>query len=896
MKRKSKLLLVLAASSLFAISSCSDNPSSSNRDDGDTSEVSKTYYSIALPTGEHYTVTPVNGYNASEVEENKEFKFNVNVETGYEISSVKVSGVEGDLLPDDDGVYTIANVATNLSISVEVKRQIFKVTFSGAHFDVEPSTGYKADNIYYGGDFKFTVKLEDHYNLSAVKVNNLELTAVDGIYTIENIVSDTVVNVLTNIETFAITATGEHASISPLDGMDASKVEYGSDFKFKVLTDDHYHIEEVKVNQVSLTAVDGVYTISNVTSNVEVSLTAKIDTNSVRFEGEGFEVNPVTGYSQDNIEYGSDFKFKLTVKEHFHIVSIRLGNVDLTPDSDGVYTISNIIALTTVNVVTEEDSYKLTLPSGEHYTIELENPNMDLNTVGYSKAVKFKVIANAHYEITSVKLNGTTLVADQDGYYTVKEQTSDAIIAIETAAAKYSITFNSNGGSLVPTQTIEYGQDVTRPSDPTREGDEYYESYTFDGWYRNGEKFDFASKIESDVTLVARWAYGESKVQYVSSWSTSDFTAGETGSAATISAAGSGMAWENGAVNAEKKAQIIADFGKTDNDGIFFNPNGDKGTLTSPKINFRELLRTHSKIRMEVGAYQSWSKVCVNVDKTGTGGKTKISWNDGADSISQATRTELTFMLGSDGNVHMGFKDLTFSDPLNYDPRVNRSGNLLLTEAQANGTEGLTFSTEVDGSRHYWLGRPYAVAGSLVNVSAKTGFSVTEADTLTKTESDNSPSTAPYGNWFNPVCFEQDGIGILGMNATGSSTLSIDPIDFSSLFASNKGVKFTLGIWNNDGISYVNGDSVADLGMNEAKPDGLADYTQDTINNTWYNWSVSINPVFGVAIHNSFENTDYRFALTQGQLNGTEPLKFNLGKSVSNGLFFLLTNIVSYHI
>ena len=41
----------------------------------------------------------------------------------------------------------------------------------------------------------------------------------------------------------------------------------------------------------------------------------------------------------------------------------------------------------------------------------------------------------------------------------------------------YTVTFNSNGGSGVPDQTVKYGGRATRPTNPTRS------SYAFDYWY-----------------------------------------------------------------------------------------------------------------------------------------------------------------------------------------------------------------------------------------------------------------------------------------------------------------------------------------------------------------------------------------------------------------------------
>ena len=67
---------------------------------------------------------------------------------------------------------------------------------------------------------------------------------------------------------------------------------------------------------------------------------------------------------------------------------------------------------------------------------------------------------------------------------------------------KYTVTFNSNGGSVIPSQSISYGSKVNRPVDPTRSG------YTFDGWYTDASltvPYNFNSLITGNLTLYAKW-------------------------------------------------------------------------------------------------------------------------------------------------------------------------------------------------------------------------------------------------------------------------------------------------------------------------------------------------------------------------------------------------------
>lgn len=67
------------------------------------------------------------------------------------------------------------------------------------------------------------------------------------------------------------------------------------------------------------------------------------------------------------------------------------------------------------------------------------------------------------------------------------------------AVTKYTVTFNSNGGSSVSSQTIAAGSKITKPSDPVRSG------HKFVGWTLNGNLYNFNTPVNSNITLVAKW-------------------------------------------------------------------------------------------------------------------------------------------------------------------------------------------------------------------------------------------------------------------------------------------------------------------------------------------------------------------------------------------------------
>ena len=81
-----------------------------------------------------------------------------------------------------------------------------------------------------------------------------------------------------------------------------------------------------------------------------------------------------------------------------------------------------------------------------------------------------------------------------------------------TPDSAYTVTFDSQGGSTVNSQIMEYGQMVSEPAEPTRE------SYVFEGWYQESaciNLWDFATDtVTSNLTLYAKWT--SLLVRYVS--------------------------------------------------------------------------------------------------------------------------------------------------------------------------------------------------------------------------------------------------------------------------------------------------------------------------------------------------------------------------------------------
>ena len=72
----------------------------------------------------------------------------------------------------------------------------------------------------------------------------------------------------------------------------------------------------------------------------------------------------------------------------------------------------------------------------------------------------------------------------------------------EPEPAVYTVTFDTDGGSAVDSQSVTEGETAAQPADPVREG------YVFDGWFADAGRetaFDFSVPVYADLTVYAGW-------------------------------------------------------------------------------------------------------------------------------------------------------------------------------------------------------------------------------------------------------------------------------------------------------------------------------------------------------------------------------------------------------
>ncbi|RKP46277.1 hypothetical protein D7Z26_24665 [Cohnella endophytica] len=106
--------------------------------------------------------------------------------------------------------------------------------------------------------------------------------------------------------------------------------------------------------------------------------------------------------------------------------------------------------------------------------------------------------------------SGTSYAANGTANFTIGA--ADVTLYAQWTANSYTVSFDSKGGSNVSSQTVDFGQAVSAPSDPSRTG------YTFGGWHADINlliPYSFTTPIgATDFKLYAKWIINSYRVIY----------------------------------------------------------------------------------------------------------------------------------------------------------------------------------------------------------------------------------------------------------------------------------------------------------------------------------------------------------------------------------------------
>ncbi|MBR3756465.1 MAG: hypothetical protein IKK48_05070 [Firmicutes bacterium] len=135
----------------------------------------------------------------------------------------------------------------------------------------------------------------------------------------------------------------------------------GNDYSFRVdILDGYYKADNFAVsvdNKVVEPDADGNYFVEQPTGPFYITVTGVKQYEgvlpiSLPGTGSGYRVNPCEGYDT-TVESGNDFKFTVDFVEGFEAgknFAVKVNGEKVTPDSDGIYTIENILLAQTITV------------------------------------------------------------------------------------------------------------------------------------------------------------------------------------------------------------------------------------------------------------------------------------------------------------------------------------------------------------------------------------------------------------------------------------------------------------------------------------------------------------------------------------------------------------------
>ena len=134
--------------------------------------------------------------------------------------------------------------------------------------------------------------------------------------------------------------------------------------------------------------------------------------------------------------------------------------------------------------------------------IKIDFENIPVNARVYAKAQIYKYT-------DSKKSEKEVIYRGESNTITVRDGTN--LISIKLKTAQLTVTFETNGGSVIEPVKVITGTPVEEPANPVKpEGKKQYskENYAFAGWYTDPEltkAYNFYLPVTDDLTLYAKW-------------------------------------------------------------------------------------------------------------------------------------------------------------------------------------------------------------------------------------------------------------------------------------------------------------------------------------------------------------------------------------------------------
>ena len=134
--------------------------------------------------------------------------------------------------------------------------------------------------------------------------------------------------------------------------------------------------------------------------------------------------------------------------------------------------------------------------------VQMSFTNILVNSRVYAKAQIYKYLNSEQTEKEIIYRGESKKITVRD---------NGNVLSIKLTTATLTVTFDSNGGSEVPSQLVLTGSAAIEPEKPVKPADKKKysrENYAFAGWFTDPEltkEYNFELPVKDDLTLYAKW-------------------------------------------------------------------------------------------------------------------------------------------------------------------------------------------------------------------------------------------------------------------------------------------------------------------------------------------------------------------------------------------------------
>ena len=530
--------------------------------------LNKNKYTVTIPAGTGYSSNV--GSRTVTYGETTTFTITLDPAHNQNAPVAKIGGTALSYTQDGDSyTFTTGAITKNETVEISnIKINKYKYDFStGEGYTLADDTGFDHTAITHGDDYKFTVTVNKAYTQNELAVSTKggkTLTLVsttdgaDGslVYTYlakdvtahdEILVGELKKNTYSAVLPFG---TGYKATNETADENNVVKgIVYGTDLAFGIDLEEQYNRSKVvvKYNGMILDPVAGVYTIKNVTKNIEegeitvegVKLNHYYITLPLETET-GFVIEVADGLNAKSVLSGTDFGFRFfldpaysnsnpTIKvsrdggKHYTVLNAENGN-EYTIDkvlSDCIVVVENVKKNTyTVKFVDGAnvlDEHKDVL-YGSDVSYEGETPTRATEKVSETTDENGNtVLVERKYKFIGWSQDTTNVTSNLTvtPIFEVSEVTTttpagggegETVITKKTATIRFI-----SDGLTIHKETVNKGESFLGWNEvPVKTSSNPYEKYEFLGWDINGDGTpDYSAEnnkienVQDDIELVA---------------------------------------------------------------------------------------------------------------------------------------------------------------------------------------------------------------------------------------------------------------------------------------------------------------------------------------------------------------------------------------------------------